>query len=117
MVQEEDSELQICREMSQWGKQDSPHNRVGHLDQAREVIEYHEGVNSITILGEVFGRKHPRKLVRIVLRDSDLPRGKSRELSGLDDVDAEYLDAKGAFDLPAKDIWYVMRSWTLDTWS
>jgi hypothetical protein len=107
VVGEEDSQLQICREMSQWGTDASSPTRMGQLDRGREVIEYHDGINSITILGEIFGQKHSKRLVRIVLKDPDPPQGKQRELSGLDDVDAEYLQRKGAFNLPPRQTWYV----------
>ena len=37
--------------------------------KGQEIMEYHGGTNSMTILSEVLGRAPPKRLVRIVLRD------------------------------------------------
>ncbi|SLM35324.1 hypothetical protein LPUS_04542 [Lasallia pustulata] len=91
-VREEDTHLQMCRDMTHWCSAPSLPTFVGHLDQGRELIEYHDGTNSITILGEVFGQgqKHLRRLVRILLKNPDLPHAKHGELSGLDDADTDH---------------------------
>lgn len=104
-VPEEDSQLQICREMSQWRTDATSPTRMGLLSQDREVIEYHDGTNSITILGEVFAQECPRRLVRILLRDPHSTTGKTPEMASLEKADREYLQTKGAFDLPPREAW------------
>ena len=103
-VPQEDSQLEICREMSQWGSDFTVRTNVGQADQGQEILEYHDGVNSVTILGDVFGRKAPRKFVRIVLRDKD-----AQEQQGVPNPDAdsrEWLRKRGAFTLPSNEAWY-----------
>ena len=107
-VRQEDTLLEMCREMSQWGSDTSLPTLVGQADEGLEVVEYHDGTNSMTILGEVFGqgRKHRRSLVRVVLPNSNHHHGQTGELSGLDDADVGFLRKKGALDLPPRKIWY-----------
>ena len=107
-VLQEDSQLEICREMSQWGSDFTVRTNVGEAEQGQEILEYHDGINSVTILGDVFGRKSPRKFVRIVLRDRD-----AKEQQGVSDPDAdsrEWLRKRGAFTLPSNEAWYCSTS-------
>ncbi|KAF9889082.1 hypothetical protein FE257_008059 [Aspergillus nanangensis] len=104
-VGEDESQLQICREMAEWNAgfpvaaptSSSP-------GKGREVIEYHGGVNSVTILSQALRRAPPKRLVKIILRDPTPKPGQQLELDGLDDADNQYLQRKGAFDLPPADV-------------
>jgi len=89
--------------MSLWGTDTSSPTRVGQLDQGREVLEYHDGVSSVTILGEVFGQKHPKRLVRILLRDPD--SAEQRGKSTFENANKELLRRRGAFNLPSRSTW------------
>lgn len=100
-VPEDESQLQICREMSLWGTDAVTATRIKPLDQGREVIEYYGGTNQITILSDVFAKGSPKRLVRIVLSDQNLIPGQERELFGLDAADIDYLHRKGAFLTPS----------------
>ncbi|KAL2832190.1 hypothetical protein BJY01DRAFT_254008 [Aspergillus pseudoustus] len=106
-VGEDESQLQICREMSQWQSGQPPTAPTAAIPPTKghEVIEYHGGMNSVTILSEVLGRAPPKRLVRIVLRDPvSHHTGPQLELNGLDEADMEYLQRKGAFETPAPEI-------------
>ena len=82
----------------------SPPSSV-QTNHAREIYEYHGGVNSVTILGEALGQHHPNRFVKIILLD-DAPKSNPEEfLSGLDATDLEYLGKKGALTLPSSECW------------
>lgn len=71
----------------------------------REIIEYHGGINSITILGEALGQQRHNRLVKVVVLD-DRPELKANQvLSGLDAADMEYLSKKGALSFPPRGHW------------
>jgi hypothetical protein len=107
-VPEDESQLQICREMSQWGTDTVSPTKIKPLDQGREVIEYYGGTNQVTILSEVFAKGAPKRLVRIVLSEQNVVPGQQRELLGLDQADVEYLQCKGAFITPPEQPLYVV---------
>lgn len=120
-VGEDESQLQICREMSQWQSMNSHPAPISPTSprKGHEVIEFHGGINSVTILSEVLGRAPLKRLVRIVLRDPQSGPRHRLELSGLDEADIEYLERKGAFTIPPADIWYTQApspslKWTND---
>jgi len=71
------------------------------------VIEYYDRLNSITILGEVFGQQQRKRLIRVVVPGPDGLAAKQRELAGLDDADICYLNEKGVHDLPLRKVWYI----------
>lgn len=110
VVPDEDACLQVFREMSRWeptaGSESplAPRLKAGN----REVVEYQGVTNSITILGEVLAPRHPRRLVRIHLRDSGQTANQHDPLDGLEIADREFLRAKGALSLPDTDIWYLL---------
>lgn len=106
-VGEDESQLQICREMSQWQSTNSHPAPTSPTSppKGHEVIEFHGGINSVTILSEVLGRAPLKRLVRIVLRGPESNPGSRLELCGLDEADIEYLERKGAFTIPPADIW------------
>lgn len=73
----------------------------------REVYEYHEGVNPMTIVGEALGQKGTNRLIRISVLNDASTFDCRRSFPGLDEVDIEYLHKKGALDYPPRRIWYV----------
>ena len=77
--------------------------RVDCRTKRREILEYHEGVNSTTILGEYFGQSKPRRFVQILLRDS--APGEHGQLEDVEEANMEFLRKRGAFDLPTQAIW------------
>jgi hypothetical protein len=105
IVSEEDAHLRICQEMSRSFVDPVSPTQLGQSTEGREIIEYHGGVNPITILGEVLGQRQPKRLVRIILQDSERPPDPSPDVAGLDRVDAEYLYKKGAFTIPPRGCW------------
>ncbi|KIX09209.1 uncharacterized protein Z518_00288 [Rhinocladiella mackenziei CBS 650.93] len=70
----------------------------------REVIELHEGVNSMTILGEALGQQHPNRLVRVIVEEDSSRRHPRQSFPGLDDADVAYLTSKGALSFPPRSI-------------
>ncbi len=83
---------------------------MGISSPGRDVIEYHNGRNYITILGETMGNEQARHLTRIVINDGSTAHvyskcGHERDLAGLDAKDIKYLCEKNAFAVPPKNIW------------
>ena len=88
------------------------------LDPAsgRDIVEYHNGLDYLSILGESLSRDKRRRVTRIVVDDevvytgfvhpSQHLREDSTELSGLDMTDRDYLIQKGVFTLPPMDCMY-----------
>jgi hypothetical protein len=68
-------------------------------------LEYHDRVNSTTILGELFGQSKPQRLVRIAL--SKTPYSEPGQTEALEDVDMDFMRRRGAFNLPSQSVWYV----------
>ncbi|RFU27849.1 hypothetical protein B7463_g8504, partial [Scytalidium lignicola] len=99
-VTEEDTQLETCRKIAQWSDDPVSPTRVGHPVQGREVLEYHDGVNSTTILGELFGQKRPRRFVRILLREP-APMEQGQRV-GTENANMEFLRRQGAFSLPQR---------------
>ncbi|KAH8807487.1 fungal-specific transcription factor domain-containing protein [Xylogone sp. PMI_703] len=106
-VAEEDSMLQTCQQMSNAGSDTASTMSVDWQHQrVQEVIEYHDGVSSVTILSDVLTKNRPKRLVRIRLKDS-YPQGgllDANESSQLDEEDLGHLQRKGAFTLPPHSI-------------
>ncbi|KAM5347461.1 hypothetical protein ACJ41O_010466 [Fusarium nematophilum] len=67
-------------------------------DEYHEVIEFHEGVTPVTIVGGAIGCRAPNRLTCIKLRSSSGPAPAIGP--GLHAVDMEYLEKKGALNLP-----------------
>jgi hypothetical protein len=107
-VSEEDAHLKICQEMSKRVADSVSPTQLGQPTQGREIIEYHGGTNSMTILAEVLGQKQPKRLVRITLQESERPHDSPQPGAGLDRADAEYLDKKGVFTIPPRCCWYAI---------
>lgn len=72
----------------------------------REVFEYHDGVNSMTILGEALGQQQSNRLVRIIVLDDGSKVDPQQAFPGLDDADIDYLQKKGALNFPPRHVWY-----------
>lgn len=106
-VPDEDSCLQVFREMSQWepSANTTTQSRLRSGARNREVVEYQGVANSVTILGEVLAPRRPRRLVRIQLRNSHGGNNQQEPVDGLDGPDREFLRAKGALSLPDKAVW------------
>lgn len=108
-VLEEDSQLQICRALSQWENIPSETTvspSVPDQNQGQEIFGYHDGVSSLTILGEVLAGSRANKLVKIVLRRkvNDAPDPVPSD-SANEHID--YLRQRGAFVLPPGQTWYA----------
>ncbi|KAH0842469.1 hypothetical protein AYO21_10772 [Fonsecaea monophora] len=103
-TKEEDVHFRICEEMSrprQIALSPSPQSQ--NTDR-HEVIELHEGVNPMTILGEALGRQHPNRFVRVIVEDNH-PKSYPRQyIAGFDYADVVYLEAKGGLSLPPRPI-------------
>ena len=102
-VSEEESQLEVCRKIAGWGDDKTTSTRLGHQTERREILEYYEGINSTTILGELFGHSKPRRFVRITLRESAVVEHGQTEDGEI--ANMSFLKARGAFDLPAQSIW------------
>ncbi|KAK5062908.1 hypothetical protein LTR84_004984 [Exophiala bonariae] len=103
-VSPEESQLETCRMIAGCGDDQLSPLRVGHQTKKREILEYYDGVNSTTILGELFGQDEPRRFVQITVGESS-----GIELSQAEDVESvnmDFLRRRGAFHLPSKQIWY-----------
>jgi hypothetical protein len=91
--------------MAGWGDDHSTPTRVGFRTKRREILEYYDGVNSTTILGELFGQSKPRRFVRIKIHES-LPAAQG-QTEDTEDTNMDFLRRRGAFDVPPQSIWYV----------
>jgi hypothetical protein len=107
-VLEEDFQLSICRKIAGWGDDHSTKStpsQVGCPTKSREILEYHDGVNSTTILGEFFCRNKPRRFVKIMLRES--VSGEQGESNNVEAANMDILRRRGALVFPPQEIWYV----------
>jgi hypothetical protein len=114
-IPEEDVHMHICQDLAT-GKSLGPRDTESNLTY--EIIEYQNKMTATSILGELLGQKKVPRLVKIVIsgpgssgsENSPLQRFQSvreLELLGLDKADQDFLLAKGAFDLPPRDVWYA----------
>lgn len=88
-----------------WGDDQVSPARVGHQTKRREVLEYYDGVNSTTILGELFGQKKPQRFVKITVNESSpFEQG---QIEDAESMNRDFLRRRGAFNLPPKPTWYV----------
>ena len=104
-VSEEESQLETCRKMAGWGDDHSTPTQVGFRTKRREILEYYDGINSTTILGELFGQNQPQRFVKITIHES--PPVTQGQTEDTEDVNMAFLRRRGAFDLPPQSIWYV----------
>ena len=104
-VSSEESQLEVCRMIAGWGDDQLSPARVGHQTKRREILEYYDGVNSTTILGELFGQTKPRRFVKITVGESNpIEQG---QIEDTESINTDFLRRRGAFSLPPKPIWYV----------
>lgn len=71
----------------------------------REVYEYQEGVNPVTIVGGAIGQQRTNRLIRISVLDDAPLNNRQSNFPGLDDVDMEFLRRKGALNYPPRPVW------------
>lgn len=117
LAQEGQVQVQICRELAMGNETQSPGTMLDSSSPGRDVVEYHNDVHFMSILGEVMGHRGTKRMIRIVVEenptapdevcDQRLPPNVKRELSGLDETDVDYLFKKGAFWLPPSHCWCV----------
>ncbi|KAJ9614358.1 hypothetical protein H2200_002494 [Cladophialophora chaetospira] len=88
--------------MAGWGDDHSATTQVDNQTTRKEILEYHDGVNSTTILGELFGNHNPQRFVRISLRDS--ARAEQGQAEDVEIANMDFLRRRGAFDLPTQAI-------------
>jgi hypothetical protein len=104
-VSEEDTQLETCRKIAQWDDVCASPLRIGHPAQGQEILEYHDGVNSTTILGELFGQRNPRRFVRILLREPvAMDQGPKKDI---ENANMDFLQRRGAFLLPPRSTRYA----------
>jgi hypothetical protein len=105
MVSEVDVNLQSAQEMARLEPNSSCSPQFQNPPQGLEVFEYHDRLNSITILSRALGNADLHKRVRFVLRDAENASTRQQGLFGLDPIDIDYLRKRGALTLPAKTAW------------
>lgn len=86
-----------------WGNDQLSPLRVGYPAKRREILEFYEGVNSTTILGELFGQNEPRRFVKIIVGESRTIE--QRQMEDIASMNMDFLRRRGAFDLPPKPTW------------
>lgn len=104
-IREEDVHVRIWQELSRRRPtMMSPTSPLQNPNR-REVFEYHDGVNSMTILGEALGQPRATKLVRLLVLDDGSKVDPQKAFPGLDEADVEYLQKKGALKFPPRHVW------------
>jgi hypothetical protein len=107
-VPEEDCQLRICRKIAGWGGNHSTRSKIAQMGcptRKRELLEYHDGVNSTTILGELFCQNNPQRFVKIMLREAvPVEQGQSEDV---EIANMDFLRRRGALSFPPQPIWYV----------
>ncbi|BDD57580.1 hypothetical protein MAP00_002933 [Monascus purpureus] len=84
----------------------SPGTMLDSSSPGRDVVEYHNDVHFMSILGEIMGHRRTKRMIRIVIEenptapdevcDQRLPPNVKRELSGLDETDVDYICSRRA---------------------
>ncbi|EXJ66283.1 uncharacterized protein A1O5_10435 [Cladophialophora psammophila CBS 110553] len=104
LTKEEDVHFRICEEMSRSRQEflsPSPQSQNTHC---REVMELHEGVNPMTILGQALGQHHPNRFVRFMVEEDISKPELGHSFPGLDAADVAYLEAKAALSFPPRPV-------------
>jgi hypothetical protein len=112
--------MQTCRQIAMGNGTPYSETMPQSLSPGYDVVEYHNGIHFITILGELVApddRIRTRRLTRILINDATVaseedgeqsrPENLKRELAGLEVTDVQYLFKKGVFNLPPQDCWYA----------
>ncbi|OQV06035.1 Fungal specific transcription factor domain-containing protein isoform 1 [Cladophialophora immunda] len=103
-TREEDIHFRICEEMSRPRQIAVSPSPQSHNTDRHEVIELHEGVNPMTILGEALARQHPNRFVRVIVEDCSSKPCPRQYIAGFDYADVVYLETKGGLSLPPRHI-------------
>ncbi|KAI9902270.1 hypothetical protein N3K66_004087 [Trichothecium roseum] len=118
-VQEGEARIKLCQEIAVGGKLPQQEMMLDPYRPGKEVVEYSNGFNFVTILGELLAHNRARRLTRIVIEDSTLPENDGTHTScceseyipkmpGLGASELRYLREKQAFHLPAEPHCYEM---------
>ncbi|KAH7064054.1 fungal-specific transcription factor domain-containing protein [Paraphoma chrysanthemicola] len=89
----------VCQEMTSIGTRAQRTNMSASWSKS---LEYHSSLNATGILGEVFGGRECNKFT--IIDRGALHARRDDELRGLDQHDLEYLQAKGVFNLPPREV-------------
>lgn len=117
IVQEGEARIKLCQEIAVGGKLPQQEMMLDPYRPGKEVVEYSNGFNFVTILGELLAHNRARRLTRIVIEDSTLSENDKIHTScceseyipnmpGLGASELRYLREKQAFHLPAEPHWY-----------
>ncbi|VUC24102.1 unnamed protein product [Clonostachys rosea] len=111
ITHEDQARIRTCHEISGGGDLVSAHDMTSP-GQGRDTVEYRNGLNFISALGELVGGQKPRRLTRIMAHDSILdpedpsqqqhPLGQGSTMSRLGAAELALLESKGALSLPSK---------------
>lgn len=101
-VSEEDAHVQTLHRMTDMHNPLSTPVSLPNEPHNYEVVEYFDHLNSVSILGEVIGRRQTRRLSQLcqLYRSTE-----QRELSGLDPPAVAYLYSRQVFMTPPKSTW------------
>ncbi|KAF5640800.1 cutinase transcription factor 1 beta [Fusarium sp. NRRL 52700] len=103
-VQEQDVHLRVAEEMCREDAAVVSPNESGESDGYCEVIEYHEGITPITILGQALGKRLPNRLTRVRLKRARTDQGVQLEGVREASTNMEFLEQKGALNIPPRNI-------------
>ncbi|KIW88199.1 uncharacterized protein Z519_11310 [Cladophialophora bantiana CBS 173.52] len=104
LTREEDVHFRICEEISRSRQgllSPSPQSQNTHRC---EVMELHEGVNPMTILGQALGQQHPNRFVRFMVEEDVSKPDLGHSFPGLDTADVAYLEAKAGLSFPPQPV-------------
>ncbi|CAH0025069.1 unnamed protein product [Clonostachys rhizophaga] len=111
ITHEDQARMRTCHEISGGGDLVSA-SAMTSPGQGRDTVEYRNGLNFISALGELVGGQKPRRLTRIMAHDSILDSedqsqqqqssGQSPAVSRLGAAELALLELKGALSLPPK---------------
>lgn len=72
----------------------------------RDTVQYRNGFNFISGLGELVGAEKSRRLTRVVIHENEAAEGGMDTRTGLGTPEMNLLQARGALSLPPKSYWY-----------
>ncbi|CAG9981290.1 unnamed protein product [Clonostachys byssicola] len=111
ITHEDQARMRTCHEISGGGDPVSA-SAMTSPGQGRDTVEYRNGLNFISALGELVGNQKPRRLTRIMAHDSILDSEdqsqqqrsseQSPAVSRLGAAELALLESKGALSLPPK---------------
>ncbi|QGI85672.1 hypothetical protein CEK25_012401 [Fusarium fujikuroi] len=103
-VQEQDVQLRIAEEMCREDTTVVSPNHSGNADECCEVIEYHEGITPVTILGQAIGKRQPNRLTRVMLKRARTDKGPQMGNMQAASTNMDFLEQKGALNIPPRNI-------------